>query len=116
MSSTSSIMSDFSQSNAKIMVTALFFEYVVYFVFSLLDAYKKEGPEYVYINEELQEKLKKEQEDKKRDKQAKNAKAKQEKDAKKAEKNKNKNNKKDDGRFGEGRNWCGVVGGCLRFL
>jgi uncharacterized membrane protein YukC len=52
-------MEDFSQSNAKLMATALFFEYVVYTVFSIVDLVKKDSPEYIYINEKVAENMKK---------------------------------------------------------
>ena len=98
MSSNATIMSSFSQSNAKLMATALLFEYIVYAVFSMIDAYKNESPEYIYVNEKMAEELKKKAEKNKQEKSARNAKAKQENEAKKAakanDKDKNKKNKK----------------------
>jgi len=51
-------MEDFSQSNAKLMATTLFFEYIVYSVFGIIDQVKKEGTEYIYLNEKVAEALK----------------------------------------------------------
>lgn len=47
--------SDFSQANQKLMATALFFEYVAYAVFNIYDSIQKQGPEYLYINEQAAE-------------------------------------------------------------
>ncbi|CAI2375463.1 unnamed protein product [Moneuplotes crassus] len=92
-----SIMSDFSQPNAKMMASALFFEYLVYLVFSIIDAYKKESSEYVFLDEKAQAEAEKKAAENKKNKQAKKDKDKQEKAAKKAaqktDKDKNKKDK-----------------------
>mmetsp|Transcript_17568 Transcript_17568/g.15483 ORF Transcript_17568/g.15483 Transcript_17568/m.15483 type:complete len:184 (-) Transcript_17568:251-802(-) len=89
MSSTgTNIMSEFSQSNAKLMATALFLEYVAYAAFSIYDAHKNESPQYIYVNEQMAEEMKKAAEKGKRDKEAKKANAQKDKDAKKALKDK----------------------------
>ena len=94
MSSTTNVMSEFSQSNAKLMATALFFEYLVYAAFSIIDSYQKEGPEYVYLDENMAEEARKNKERSNKEKDAKKAKAQQEKNNKKAEKEKAKMEKK----------------------
>lgn len=98
------IMDEFSQSNAKIMATALFFEYCAYFVFQVIDSYKKEGPEYIYVNKDLAainkdkaEKARKAKDEQKKKAQADKANKKEEK---KKEQNDKKNKKKEDAKEG----------------
>jgi hypothetical protein len=92
------IEGDFSQPNAKLMATALFIQYLAYAVFSIADGVKKEGAEYVYLNEKMAQALKeraakgkeeaaKKKEEAKRKKEEK-AKAKQDKKDKKGAKGK----------------------------
>lgn len=81
---------DFSQSNAKLMATALFFEYMAYSVFNIMDSVKKEGPEYVFVDE----KLRQAQEANAKAKKEKKQKDKEEKQSKKEQSKKDKQDKK----------------------
>ena len=90
------VMSEFSQSNAKIMATALFFEYIVYCIFSFADGYFKSGPEYIYVNEKMAAMIKENQMKQNKEKDAKNAAAKAAKEAQKKQNNDQKANKKED--------------------
>lgn len=90
------VMSEFSQSNAKIMATALFFEYVVYCVFAFADGYFKSGPEYIYVNEKMSAMMKEKNAKNAQEKNAKNAQAKAAKEAQKKQNNDQKSNKKED--------------------
>lgn len=83
---------EFSHSNAKVMATALFFEYLSYSVFAIYDSVMKDTSEYVYVNDEVAAQAKEQaQKDKER-------KAKE-----KEEKKKQKNNKPGKGTEKEGK-------------
>lgn len=90
------VMSEFSQSNAKIMATALFFEYIVYCVFAFADGYFKSGPEYIYVNEKMAAMMKEKAAKSAQEKTAKSAQAKAAKEAQKKQNNDQKANKKED--------------------